>query len=68
VAALLFAPQNTLFVSPVWPAGVDPSIYFTTVAGALAQAPMEFSGAKGATESISADNTEKRFQNYFSSS
>lgn len=33
-----FEPQNTLFVSPVWPAGSDPLVFFTTVAAALVQA------------------------------
>jgi hypothetical protein len=33
-----FAPDRALFVAQSWPVGVDPSIYFTTIAAALAQA------------------------------
>lgn len=33
-----FEPARTLFVSPVWPAGVDPAVYFTDIPSAIAQA------------------------------
>ncbi len=33
-----FIPARTLFVSPDWPSGVDPLVYFTTIADALVQA------------------------------
>lgn len=33
-----FAPDRVLFVAKAWPTGVDPNVYFTTVAAALTRA------------------------------
>jgi hypothetical protein len=37
-ADVQFVPARTLFVSPTWSPGVDPTVYFTTIADALVQA------------------------------
>jgi hypothetical protein len=36
----MFAPARTLFVAQSWSSGADPTVFFTTIAGALAQAAM----------------------------
>lgn len=36
--AVMAVPARTLFVAQSWPTGVDPLVFFTTIAGALAQA------------------------------
>jgi hypothetical protein len=38
LSASKFAPGRVLWVAPSWPVGADPSIYFTTITSAIAQA------------------------------
>jgi hypothetical protein len=38
LSASKFAPGRALWVAPSWPVGADPSIYFTTISDAIAQA------------------------------